>query len=339
MVLSPGAFESQKNCLIGTASMTPEQQSSHSAKAPHKNWGHPEIDSKEKSRLNIINAVMSRRIMVQDASRALRLSVRQVYRLMARVKINGDAGVVHGNRGKVPWNKPARETINTVINVASRFSHNYKVEELQNILANDYGIRMHRQTIRRHLKRAAAAAAAHPIKELALCGDPSQNFTRWVEPDSCLDVSDRGAVITLQDKTLLSLFVAIERRTRCIRAWIYEVNGSRVITESPQVFICPSGPIAALRIHGARLYEQGAFIALSNREADLKNLFGGAMNHLGQKTCGRCFAQLECKVEADFVAFEKKFTKELKIAATQTMYETRRVLDHSLRQHNRYCEK
>ena len=62
------------------------------------------MSQKEVDRLEVIQATVSKLICQADASRQLRLSVRQIKRLVRRYRQEGAAGLVSGHRGKRPNN-------------------------------------------------------------------------------------------------------------------------------------------------------------------------------------------------------------------------------------------
>ena len=60
---------------------------------------------REKTRVEAVRAVMDGRLTVVEAATALNLSERQLYRSLAAAKEQGLVRLVHGNRGRTPWNK------------------------------------------------------------------------------------------------------------------------------------------------------------------------------------------------------------------------------------------
>ena|SRR3989338_4402412 len=54
----------------------------------------------EIQRYQIIRKVLEREINQQEASQVLRLSDRQIRRIVKRVRVEGEAGVVHRSRGR-----------------------------------------------------------------------------------------------------------------------------------------------------------------------------------------------------------------------------------------------
>ena len=58
------------------------------------------MSQRERDRLAVLRGVSSGDRTQADAARLLKLSVRQVRRLLSKVETNGDGALVHGLRGK-----------------------------------------------------------------------------------------------------------------------------------------------------------------------------------------------------------------------------------------------
>ena len=63
------------------------------------------LDAKAQQRLLVLTHVLAGELAIADAAAYLRLSVRQVERLADRLRTEGAAGLVHGNRGRQPANR------------------------------------------------------------------------------------------------------------------------------------------------------------------------------------------------------------------------------------------
>ncbi len=63
------------------------------------------LDSRAQQRLYVLNHLLAGELSIDEASRVLRLSTRQVRRLLDRYRAAGAAALVHGNRGRTPVNR------------------------------------------------------------------------------------------------------------------------------------------------------------------------------------------------------------------------------------------
>ncbi len=62
--------------------------------------GHLLMSRKELQRKSVLELVVNKHITLQDASQRMMLSYRQTLRVYSRFCLEGDSGLVHGNRGK-----------------------------------------------------------------------------------------------------------------------------------------------------------------------------------------------------------------------------------------------
>ncbi len=89
-----------------------------------------------------------------EAALVLDRSVRQVKRLLARYRRTGPAGLVHGNRGRTPWQAVAPELATRVVALAQGRYAGLNHQHLTEKLAADEGIVLGRTTVRRMLAEA-----------------------------------------------------------------------------------------------------------------------------------------------------------------------------------------
>ncbi len=70
-----------------------------------------EMSQRDRDRLKVLHGVIRKERLQKEAARLLRLSVRQVRRLVGRLKESGDRGLIHrlrgrpGNRRLPDWNR------------------------------------------------------------------------------------------------------------------------------------------------------------------------------------------------------------------------------------------
>jgi transposase len=77
------------------------------------------LDARAQQRLYVLNHVLAGELSLDEAARVLRLSVRQVRRLIDRYRAAGAAALVHGNRGRRPINRVADDRRARLIELAT----------------------------------------------------------------------------------------------------------------------------------------------------------------------------------------------------------------------------
>ena len=165
-------------------------------------------------RYETIRAAIEGRLTGEDAAQALGLSRRQVERLKAKVRKDGPGGVRHGNAGRRPWN-PTPETVRErLIDLATGEYAAYNFSHLADTLADDGGIHVSDETLRRWLRplghgRPPRRAKVHRLRRrrkdhagewLFLDGSPHAWFGPAYEPVCLLLSTDDATGVPLWGK-------------------------------------------------------------------------------------------------------------------------------------------
>jgi hypothetical protein len=74
------------------------------------------MSAKERDRLKVVAALTEGRLKQVEAARLMKLTVRHVRRLQERYDTQGDAGLVHGSRGRPSNRRTAATTVRRVLN-------------------------------------------------------------------------------------------------------------------------------------------------------------------------------------------------------------------------------
>ena len=115
---------------------------------------------KEKTKLEVIQRVMDGRLGVTDAAKVLERTGRSVYRTLAKVRLKGVEGVLHGNRGNVHaqlYSKVIRDRVLSLArNKYGGFNDTHFAEKLESVES----IRVNPETLRQWL-RADSIVAKH----------------------------------------------------------------------------------------------------------------------------------------------------------------------------------
>ena len=72
----------------------------------------------ELHRIHVVGLIVEGRESVGRGAKLLGISARQMKRLRRKLKERGVEGLLHGNRGKQPWNKTALGKVEKVIQLA-----------------------------------------------------------------------------------------------------------------------------------------------------------------------------------------------------------------------------
>jgi transposase len=109
------------------------------------------LSNREQARLMVLNLAQRGECKVAEAAILMGLSERHAWRLLAAYRREGAAALVHGNRGRKPYNTLAEEVKGKVLELAkgvyAGFNHCHLTEKLE----RPEGIPLSRSTVRRIL--------------------------------------------------------------------------------------------------------------------------------------------------------------------------------------------
>ena len=100
-------------------------------------------------RLEVIQKVVSNQLTGKQGAERLRLSERQVRRLIARYRDQGAPSLVHGNRGRAANNRIPEETRAQILELAENEYRDYNDSHFTEELGEKHGIETSRSTVRR----------------------------------------------------------------------------------------------------------------------------------------------------------------------------------------------
>lgn len=287
---------------------------------------------KEKTRLEVVQAVMDSRLTLADASQVLNISVRQVYRLLEHVRVGGVACVRHGHCGRVAWNRSDELVWQRVIKLVRERYTDINDRHVQELLEREHSITVNRETLRRHL-RSAGICAKRKRRErkyrarrerrasagMLLQIDGSRHD--WLER--------RGETLTLvgakDDATgeVWALFAEAETR-RAYFALMREIFLSTglplaLYSDRHTIFHSPREPTVIEQLANQRPLTQ----------------FGRAMEELGVSIIKAYSPQAKGRIERQWGVFQDRLVVELRLAGACRLEEANRVLARFLPDYNR----
>ena len=116
------------------------------------------VSQKELHRMHVVRLTMEGRETVGRGAKLLGISARQMKRLRRRMKERGVQGLLHGNRGKAPWNKTVSERIEQVLLLSRGRYQGLNDTHLTEKLKEKERIVVSRATVRTILRQAGIAA-------------------------------------------------------------------------------------------------------------------------------------------------------------------------------------
>ena len=116
------------------------------------------VSQKEVHRMHVVRLTVEGRETVGRGAKLLGISPRQMKRLRRKLKERGVKGLLHGNRGKAPWNKTASEKIKQVLELVRGRYQGFNDTHLTEKLREKEKIALSRPTVRTLLRQAGIVA-------------------------------------------------------------------------------------------------------------------------------------------------------------------------------------
>ena len=121
------------------------------------------LSSKELKRLKVLEMVLAEQVTVAEASRLLGVSERHGWRLLARYRQDGAAGLAHGNRGRPSSHRLPAAVRGEVLTLAEGACRDYNDQHLTEVLQEEYGVQVSRASVRR-IRRSVGLASPHKYR-------------------------------------------------------------------------------------------------------------------------------------------------------------------------------
>ena len=295
------------------------------------------VKTKELRRLKVIEQVLEKRMKERQAGELLKLSVRQVRRLVWRVKKEGVKGLVHGLRGKESNRRHEESLRERAMKLCASKYEGFgptlaqeKLEELDKIHVN-------RETLRQWMLK-------ENLWELQRKG---QKHREWRERKACygeMEQGDGSHHDWLEGRgPWLVLMKYIDDATSRVFARFYDYEGTMPAMDSFCRYVKRNGLPHSLYMDKHSTYQSTERLSLENElEGRQKALsqFGRALAELGVELIAAHSPQAKGRVERSFRTFQDRLVKEMRLAGIKSKEEANEFLDKKfLREHNRRFAK
>jgi transposase len=293
------------------------------------------LNRKEQNRVIVLNQVATKQLEVNQAAILLKISERQVWRLLAAYRWKGAERLAHGNRGRQPLNTLPDELRERVIELAGNkylgFNHTHLTEKLteceethlsrssvRRILLEE-GIRSPR--VRRAPKHRSRRER-YPREGMLLQTDGSSHD--WLEgrgPSFCLI----GAIDDATGKVPYALFQEQE-----------DAQGYMLMLQ--EIVLSQGIPLALYHDrHSIFDVSEDKLPSIEEQLAGKEPLtqFGRLLEELGIESISANSPQAKGRVERLWGTFQDRLTSELRLAGARTIDEAKLVLTRFLADYDR----
>jgi len=290
---------------------------------------------KEVNRLRVLQGYMDGKMVIGEAARILKRSLRSVYRMLAKVREKGPEGVLHGNRNKVSPRRVPGAIRKKVIGLALGKYRDINDTHLCEILSKAEGIVMGRETLRGILRKEGIPSKRKvKRRKYRSRRERKEAFGMMLQLDASPHdwLQGRGPWLTLLG--------AKDDATGYVWAHFEEA-------ETTWGYLDLMGEVISTHGVPLSLYADRHSIFHTTREPtiieQLKDVvpltqFGRAMEELGISVLKAWTPQAKGRIERQWGVFQDRLVVELRLAGANTLEQAREVLKRFLKDYNeRFC--
>ncbi len=282
------------------------------------------MSRKERDRLKVMSALAACRLKQVEASRLLRLSVRQVRRLLRRYREKGDVGLVHRSRGRPSNRRIPEGTRRRVMALVRRHYADFGPTLASEKLAERDGIEVSREWLRQrmieaHLRTVRRRRVRHHTwRERRPC------FGELVQMDTSEHAWFEG-----RGEAEPVLVTMIDDATSRVRMRFYPSDTTKANLGLLGRYVRRYGRPLGLYVDRNSIFHvnrpPSGQEALAGREAETQ--FGRALRELGIENIPASSPQAKGRVERSFGTEQDRLVKELRLRGISDIEAANAYLD------------
>lgn len=291
----------------------------------------------ELRKLKVIEQVIEKGMRQRKAARLLKMSPRQIIRLVLRVREEGAKGIVHRLRGQESNRKHPEALRQRVMKLCGDKYKGFGPTLAQEKLEEPERIHVNRETLRQWMM-------AEGLWENQRKGSKHR---QWRERKACLGEMEQGDGSHhdwLEGRgSKLVLMKYIDDATSRVYARFYDYEGTMPAMDSFHRYVKKYGLPHSLYMDKHSTYQSTERLSLEDElEGRKKALsqFGRAVAELGVELIAAHSPQAKGRVERSFRTFQDRLVKEMRLAGIKTKEEANEFLEKKfLSDHNRRFAK
>lgn len=286
----------------------------------------------ELKRLELVKRTIAKQLTQLEVSKFLGLSLRQVKRIVKRVRIQGDKGVIHELRGKVSYRRISDVIKAKVLRVYGSRYKDFGATLASEKLAKHEGIKLSRETLRKWLRVEGYEAARRRSRKHRSRRERREYYGQMVQMDGSHHdwLEGRGPRLVLMGY--------IDDATGRAYGRFYEYEGTIPAMDSFKRYCLKYGIPQSVYLDCHSTYKASARdtwyhdnygygTGLSEFERALKELKVEVIHAYSPQAKGR--------VERLFRTLQDRLVKDLRLAKAKDIEQANEVLGQYLIEHNR----
>ena len=290
------------------------------------------LTMREKNKIEVIQRVMDGRMLIDEAGRVLNRSVRQVYRMLKRLREKGLEGLIHGNKGRKSSRKIKKAIRKKIVDLAQGKFKDINDTQLLEILVKEEKIQMCRESLRRILRQGGVPPKKKRRRsKYRSRRERKEAFGMMLQIDGSSHdwLEGRGSWLTLvgaMDDATGYVWAHFEEAET---TWAYFNLMRGVLTshglplslysDRHSIFHTLREPTIIEQLRNARPFTQ----------------FGRAMEEMGVSILKAYSPQAKGRIERLWGTLQDRLVVALRLAKAKTLEEANRVLEKFLKDFNR----
>lgn len=293
------------------------------------------LTMREINRLRVLQGYMDGKMVIEEAARILKRSLRSVYRMLAKVREKGPEGVLHGNRNKVSPRRVPEAVRKKVVQLAMGKYRDINDTHLCEILRKAEGIVMGRETLRGVLRKEGIPSKRKvKRRKYRSRRERKEAFGMMLQLDASPHdwLQGRGPWLTLVG--------AKDDATGYVWAHFEEAETTWGYLDLMREVIRTHGVPLSLYADRHSIFHTTREPTLLEQLKDVVPLtqFGRAMEELGISVMKAWTPQAKGRIERQWGVFQDRLVVELRLAGASTLEQAREVLKRFLKDYNqRFC--
>lgn len=289
------------------------------------------LSQQERTRLHIVHKILNKELKHKEASKLLSLSERQIRRVVSRVKVEGDQGIVHKSRGKPSNRRFPPKLKNKVIEryrtKYSGFGPTFAAEKLFEFEK----IKVHQETLRKWLIESGDWKRVRKSRAHRQWRERKHHFGEMVQVDGSHHnwFEQRGPKCVFMGY--------IDDATGDTSGRFYPYEGTFPAMDSFKRYIKKYGIPMSLYLDKHSTYKSTAKPSIDEMLSNTKPLseFERAMKEFGVKVIHADSPQAKGRVERLFRTLQDRLVKEMRLEKISTIEDANKFLSRYLSKHNK----
>lgn len=290
------------------------------------------LTMKDQRKIEVIQAVMDRRVTVEEGGRVLDRSVRTIFRMLQRLRAQGLKGLLHRSRGRGSPRRIPEKIRQRVVTLAKGEYAGINDTHLKEILEREEGIVMGRETLRGFLRTAKIPPKQkRRLRKYRSRRERKEAFGMMLQLDASIHdwLEGRGP--------WLSLVGGIDDATNHVWAHFEESETTWAYLNLMEGVFSSQGLPLALYSDRHTIFHSPKEPTIVEQINNIRPLtqFGRAMEELGIQVIKAWSPQAKGRIERLWRTFQDRLAVELRLSDVRTKEEANLFLKKFLPEFNR----